>query len=70
MAPAPSIRTWRSKRWKDLHRARGYFPGHRREKALEELHQGHQQGAAEDLSKMGISTLQSYRGAQVFEAIG
>ena len=34
------------------------------------LHQGRQKGLLKTFSKMGISTLQSYRGAQVFEAIG
>ena len=35
-----------------------------------QLHQGHRQGLLKTFAKMGISTLQSYRGAQIFEAVG
>ena len=39
--------------------------------ALDELHQGaSNKGLLKIMSKMGISTLQSYRGAQIFEAVG
>jgi len=34
------------------------------------IHQGAQQGILKVMAKMGISTLQSYCGAQIFEAIG
>ena len=39
-------------------------------KALENYLQAIDQGLLKTMSKMGISTLRSYRGAQVFEAIG
>ena len=35
-----------------------------------QLHQGQGQGIAKVMSKMGVSTVASYRGAQIFEAIG
>ena len=51
--------------------ARGHLPdGHDVRNGAQELQEGHQQGLLKVFSKMGISTLQSYRGAQVFEAIG
>jgi glutamate synthase domain-containing protein 2 len=37
---------------------------------VQELRQGGGQGRGQGHSKMGISTIQSYRGAQIFEAIG
>ena len=50
---------------------RGYFPdGHTFEKAVYNYKKGVNKGVLKTMSKMGISTLQSYRGAQVFEAIG
>lgn len=39
-------------------------------KALENYRQAVKKGILKILSKMGISTLQSYRGAQIFEALG
>ena len=44
--------------------------GHRPQAGLQELRQGGLKGVVKVMSKMGISTVQSYRGAQVFEAIG
>ena len=38
--------------------------------AIETLHDLKRRGLLKTFSKMGISTLQSYRGAQVFEAVG
>jgi len=38
--------------------------------ALENYHKAVEKGILKILSKMGISTLQSYRGAQIFEALG
>ncbi|RGC52014.1 glutamate synthase large subunit [Absiella sp. AM29-15] len=38
--------------------------------AIEDYHQGILHGVVKVASKMGISTIQSYQGAQVFEAIG
>jgi glutamate synthase domain-containing protein 2/glutamate synthase domain-containing protein 1/glutamate synthase domain-containing protein 3 len=50
---------------------RGYLPEHLpAEKAIQNLMKGLNRGLLKTFSKMGISTLQSYRGAQVFEAIG
>ncbi|MCG2714577.1 MAG: glutamate synthase large subunit, partial [Candidatus Omnitrophica bacterium] len=39
-------------------------------KALKNYHKAIEKGILKILSKMGISTLQSYRGAQIFEALG
>ena len=44
--------------------------GARRRRGRGQHRQGDRQGAPEDISKMGISTIQSYCGAQIFEAIG
>ncbi len=50
---------------------RGNFPeGMTFEKALKNYKKAVNKGILKTMSKMGISTLQSYRGAQVFEAIG
>ena len=40
------------------------------EKALKNYKKAINKGLLKVFSKMGISTLQSYRGAQIFEAIG
>ncbi|MEZ5400678.1 MAG: glutamate synthase large subunit [Bryobacteraceae bacterium] len=54
----------------DLHR-RGMLPdGVSFESALKNYKKALQKGLLKVFSKMGISTLQSYRGAQIFEAIG
>jgi hypothetical protein len=54
----------------DLHR-RGQFPdGSASRQALKNYKKAIDKGLLKVFSKMGISTLQSYRGAQVFEAIG
>jgi glutamate synthase (NADPH) large chain len=51
--------------------ARGYLPdGISAEGALKHFTKAVNKGLLKTFSKMGISTLQSYRGAQVFEAIG
>ncbi len=51
--------------------ARGYLPdGISAEVALKHFTKAVNKGLLKTFSKMGISTLQSYRGAQVFEAIG
>ena len=51
--------------------ARGYLPGNITfETALKNYKKAINKGLLKVFSKMGISTLQSYRGAQVFEAIG
>ena len=50
---------------------RGYLPdGITPEAAVGKFIKGINKGLLKTFSKMGISTLQSYRGAQVFEAIG
>jgi glutamate synthase (ferredoxin) len=50
---------------------RGYLPDHlTAEHAVTNLVKALNKGLLKTFSKMGISTLQSYRGAQVFEAIG
>ncbi|MDQ0374823.1 glutamate synthase large subunit [Cellulomonas humilata] len=53
----------------DLARA-GYLPGVGPEKAVANLIKALGKGVLKVMSKMGISTIASYRGAQVFEAIG
>ena len=54
----------------DLHR-RGWFPEHISfDAALRNYKQSINKGLLKVFSKMGVSTLQSYRGAQVFEAVG
>ena len=54
----------------DLH-AKGYFPtGHTSKKVLKNYIKAVDKGLLKVLSKMGISTLQSYCGAQIFEAVG
>ncbi len=51
--------------------ARGYLPdGVTSELAMKHFIKATNKGLLKTFSKMGISTLQSYRGAQVFEAIG
>ncbi|HWR14373.1 MAG TPA: glutamate synthase large subunit [Terriglobales bacterium] len=50
---------------------RGYLPeGHTFATALKNFKKSINKGLLKTFSKMGISTLQSYRGAQVFEALG
>jgi glutamate synthase domain-containing protein 2/glutamate synthase domain-containing protein 1/glutamate synthase domain-containing protein 3 len=49
---------------------RGHLPDTTFEKALKNYKKAINKGLLKVFSKMGISTLQSYRGAQVFEAIG
>ncbi|KQS97536.1 glutamate synthase large subunit [Cellulomonas sp. Leaf395] len=48
----------------------GYLPGVGPEKAVANLIKALGKGVLKVMSKMGISTIASYRGAQVFEAIG
>ncbi len=50
--------------------SRGYLPGITPELAINHFIKAVNKGLLKTFSKMGISTLQSYRGAQVFEAIG
>ena len=51
--------------------ARGYLPaGMSADTAVQHFIKAVNKGLLKTFSKMGISTLQSYRGAQVFEAIG
>ncbi|MCC6588004.1 MAG: glutamate synthase large subunit [Bryobacterales bacterium] len=54
----------------DMHRQKLLPEGVTFEKALKNFKKGVNKGLLKVFSKMGISTLQSYRGAQVFEAIG
>jgi glutamate synthase (ferredoxin) len=48
----------------------GMLPGIERDKAIEHYIKALNKGVLKVMSKMGISTLQSYCGAQIFEAIG
>jgi glutamate synthase (NADPH/NADH) large chain len=63
--PYLAIETLEDQAW------RGYLPeGMNAEVAVKNFIKGTNKGLLKTFSKMGISTLQSYRGAQVFEAIG
>jgi len=54
----------------DMHK-NGYFPAdHSFDKVLKNYMKAVDKGLLKTASKMGISTLQSYRGAQIFEAVG
>ncbi|MEU6808455.1 glutamate synthase large subunit [Streptomyces sp. NPDC046831] len=54
----------------DLVRAGTFLPGVEPEKAIRNLIHALGKGVLKVMSKMGISTVASYRGAQVFEAVG
>ncbi|CAM5731937.1 hypothetical protein SFUMM280S_01511 [Streptomyces fumanus] len=54
----------------DLVRAGTFLPGIEPEKAIKNLIYALGKGVLKVMSKMGISTVASYRGAQVFEAVG
>ena len=47
-----------------------YGRGPRNQGGAHQLHQIHTQGIVQDHRQDGISTIQSYRGAQIFEAVG
>ncbi|QDV34478.1 glutamate synthase large subunit [Tautonia plasticadhaerens] len=50
--------------------ATGYLRGLTHEEAVARYRKAIKKGVVKVMSKMGISTIQSYRGAQIFEAIG
>ncbi|MEU9898032.1 glutamate synthase large subunit [Streptomyces phaeochromogenes] len=54
----------------DLVRAGTFLPGMESEQAIRNLIYALGKGVLKVMSKMGISTVASYRGAQVFEAVG
>ncbi|WP_405580312.1 glutamate synthase large subunit [Streptomyces sp. NBC_01190] len=54
----------------DLVRAGAFLPGGEPEAAIRNLIKALGKGVLKVMSKMGISTVASYRGAQVFEAVG
>ena len=66
----PSIRTWPWRRSPTRPAAAIYPPAITPEVAIKNFVKAIDKGLLKTFSKMGISTLQSYRGAQVFEAIG
>ena len=49
---------------------KGHLPDMPHEKAIQNYIKAINKGLVKTMSKMGISTVQSYRGAQIFEAIG
>ena len=49
---------------------KGYVPDMEDEKAIKNYIKAANKGLTKVMAKMGISTVQSYRGAQIFEAIG
>ncbi len=68
-APARSTRTSRSRRLDDMIR-QGLLPGLDHKTAVKNYIKALNKGVLKVISKMGISTIHSYRGAQIFEAIG
>ena len=48
----------------------GQFNGHKPDYACKNFIKANEKGVLKVMSKMGISTVQSYRGAQIFEAVG
>ncbi len=50
--------------------AKGYLPKMEHQKAVKNFIKAVNKGLVKIMAKMGISTVQSYRGAQIFEAIG
>ena len=66
---APSTPTSPSRRSHDLGR-QGLLPGVDEEHAVKNYIKTLSKGVVKVISKMGISTIQSYCGAQIFEAIG
>src|SRR5712671_529185 len=54
----------------DLHRQRAFPPEYNWDKVFKSYMKAIDKGLLKTFSKMGISTLQSYQGAQIFEAIG
>ncbi len=68
-ARAWSTRMWRS-RLSTIMIRQGHITGVARDTAIEHYIKALNKGVLKVMSKMGISTLQSYCGAQIFEAIG
>ena len=70
--PTPSIRTWRSRRSGPRGVTAAFRP--RSSPTTKKLSPRYRKGVAKGMlkvmAKMGISTLQSYKGAQIFEALG
>ena len=48
----------------------GMLPGLDHKKAVKNFIKAAVKGVVKTMAKMGISTIQSYRGAQIFEAVG
>ena len=70
-APAPSTRTWRSSRSRTSSPPSSTASaGWTRKVAVKNYIKAAGKGVLKVMSKMGISTVASYRGAQIFEAIG
>ena len=65
-----TVRSWWSDPKTQQFMERGKIPAITLEKALENYRQAVEAGILKILSKMGISLLTSYQGAQIFEAIG
>lgn len=65
-----TVRSWWSDPKTQQFMDRGKIPAITVEKALENYRQAIEAGILKILSKMGISLLTSYQGAQIFEAIG
>jgi glutamate synthase (NADPH/NADH) large chain len=69
MAPKPSTPIWPSKRWPTC--TEEAVPGRsRRYEVVERYIKSIDKGLLKVMSKMGISTYQSYCGAQIFDAVG
>ena len=67
MARKPSILTWRSRHWSRFARS---AVSRRRPMRSENYIKAVGKGVLKVMSKMGISTYQSYCGAQIFDAVG
>ena len=70
-APAPSTRTWRSSRSRTSSpRASTAWAASTRTRRVRNYIKACGKGVLKVMSKMGVSTVASYTGAQIFEAIG
>jgi len=65
-----AVRDWHGEKRTEVQMKSGVLPKITREKALENYREANEAGLLKVMSKMGISLLESYMGAQIFEAIG
>ena len=65
-----AVRDWHGEKKTQVQMESGLLPKLTREQALENYREANEAGLLKVMSKMGISLLESYMGAQIFEAIG